>query len=127
MKRKSTLTRETLRLLGLPNGELRRTGGTLTVALLGALLSFPSAAQPRLHDTPKPPIPVSTTAASSLLYALPPETFDSRQHRLDFVLTAGQAVLLKESLVFTSVTDSVAGRQVVEVFPLHPQLLSYLR
>ena len=95
------------------------------IALFGVFLASGALAQPgadAARDQGLSPLPFK--AANSLLYALPDEVRDGRGHQIEFVVTEGLTVTLRERLEFR--VKGSAGPSAVEVLPLHSQLLASL-
>lgn len=98
------------------------------VALLFSLSTLPSNAQLRIEEgVDRLDTDTTGVTAVPLLYALPMGIDYDVEHQLDFLVTEGKVLKLKESLGFTLASDSEVARPVIEVLPLHPKFLSHLR
>jgi hypothetical protein len=106
---------------------MTKTFRLLSIAvLLVVALPFASAAQPHPRGADAGNHEAGNTAAL-LFYPLPEEALDGLEHRLNFVVTKDEVVQLTESLGFSAEAQISAGRPVVEILALHPQLLASWR
>ena len=95
------------------------------LALLGVSLVSGAQRQPAADTVRDRGVsPLRFKVASSVLYALPDEVLDGREHQLEFVVTEGLTETLRESAAFQ--VEKSAARPVVEVLALHPQFLASL-